>query len=192
MDFTIFADRVKEARKKAGLNQAELAEKLGVGQNTVSNYENATGEKGSAPKLETAAKMAEILNVSLDWLVGNSDSQSNEVTVTGNDFLNYLIITLENPYSDCSLSKPSTEEKATGAGFSIRVSGTKAGKLYIKLENLLSIRQKLKDGDVPDETVNEVVANMRQKIVEEYGDVFNQCPDVIFASKRDDDEDFPF
>lgn len=75
MSTPVFAERLKVARIKAGLNQSDLAQQLGVGQNAISNY-----ERGSTPKLETAVRIAEILHVSLDWLLGLevSPSQNND------------------------------------------------------------------------------------------------------------------
>lgn len=77
MDNKVFSERLKQARQAKGLSQAKLAEVVGVGQNAISNYEKA-GDKGSMPKLETAAEMAKALDVSLDWLVGTTDKQKNE------------------------------------------------------------------------------------------------------------------
>lgn len=191
MDFELFANRVKEARKRVGLNQAELAEKLGVGQNTVSNYENATGGKGSAPKLETAAKMAEVLNVSLDWLVGREVGG----TMTGKSFLDYLTKILENSpkaYSTLiiddflnfeqdyekhmvdfvKLGKPIPCEADEVDGFSIKLLGDESVKLYEKLKDYVEMRKKLENGGVPQETIDEVMTNMREKIVDNFGTLF--------------------
>lgn len=54
-----------ELRKRAGISQSELADKLGVKQNAVSNWE--TGQ--AKPKLDTIKKLAEILQVSVEEIV---------------------------------------------------------------------------------------------------------------------------
>lgn len=76
MDFTLFAKRLKEARKKAGLSQAELAQRCDIAISTLSTYEKATGEKGAAPKLDIAVKLADALGVSLDWLCERSSGET--------------------------------------------------------------------------------------------------------------------
>lgn len=205
MDFKLFADRVKEARKNAGLSQAELAAKLGVGQNTVSNYENTTGSKGNAPKLETAAKIAEVLNVSLDWLVGINFKKTSPDTISGCLFLNHLTRILENPeyvatqyeaddgsirdgvVQSVNLGYTYDSTTSKGCGFTLDVNGTKALELYDRLENLLTIRQKLKDGDVPSETIDDVIRSMREKIVNEYAYIFEEASAEIASS-----DDSPF
>lgn len=203
MDFATFAERVKEARKKAGLSQAELAEKLGVGQNTVSNYENATGEKGSAPKLETAARIADVLNVSLDWLVGRDNAES-KADITGKEFLNHLIALLKNPRYDSFLNEDDEASytraiKLAGRfdengapGFTVSVNGQTAGELNKKLENLLTIRERLKDGEVPNETVEEVISNMQAKIVDGYGMIFDIPVGTNDVISKVADENHPF
>lgn len=70
MNNTIFADRLKEARTAAGLTQAELCKRAGVTAATISAYESADGSKGKNPSLDNALKLAQALNVSLDWLCG--------------------------------------------------------------------------------------------------------------------------
>ena len=68
---TIFAKRMKEAREKCKLKQNILALKVGVTPQTISAYENAeTDGKGKNPTLENAVAIANVLNVSLDWLCG--------------------------------------------------------------------------------------------------------------------------
>jgi transcriptional regulator with XRE-family HTH domain len=60
-----FGDRAREARKKAGLTQIELAEKMQMTANTISNWEN-----GHTRILACDAyKLARALGVSAGWLV---------------------------------------------------------------------------------------------------------------------------
>ena len=62
----IFPQRLKELRLKKGLTQTELGKKVGVKQNTFTNWENGKRE----PSFENLIKLADLLEVSLDWLFG--------------------------------------------------------------------------------------------------------------------------
>lgn len=88
MNTTIFAQRLKEARASAKLTQAELCKISGVTAATISAYESADGNKGKNPSLDNALKLAQALNVSLDWLCG-SLVNSNKVQIS--DFLKMLV-----------------------------------------------------------------------------------------------------
>lgn len=58
-------DRIRECRKQKKLSQADLAEKIGVSDNTISNME--TGNNNV--KLENIEKVADFFEVSLDYLI---------------------------------------------------------------------------------------------------------------------------
>ena len=62
--------RLKEARVVAGMSQADVAKAIGVSQPAYCYIEN--GDK--MPSLSVAKQLSKILNVSLDYLVGNSDN----------------------------------------------------------------------------------------------------------------------
>lgn len=62
----LFSVRLKELRLKKGLTQTELGEKVGVKQNTFTNWENGKRE----PSFENLVKLADLLEVSLDSLFG--------------------------------------------------------------------------------------------------------------------------
>jgi len=64
-----FGQRLTELRKKQGLSQEELAQQLGTQGPAIGRYERGTAK----PTIEVAAKIAKLLGVSLDYLVGNSD-----------------------------------------------------------------------------------------------------------------------
>lgn len=70
-----FSERLKELRKQAHLTQVELASKLGIVQSSYADWER--GKK--KPTQENLVKIAQILNVSVDYLVGNSDEKSDEL-----------------------------------------------------------------------------------------------------------------
>lgn len=63
-----FAERLKELRKQAHLTQVELAKRLGIGQPSYADWER--GKK--KPTQENLVKISQVLNVSIDYLVGNS------------------------------------------------------------------------------------------------------------------------
>lgn len=70
--FTL-ADRLKELRKSKNLTQSDLGKILGVGKTTISMYENGN----STPNDEIKLKISEYFDVSLDYLLGKSDSKNN-------------------------------------------------------------------------------------------------------------------
>ncbi|MGX7099364.1 helix-turn-helix domain-containing protein [Globicatella sanguinis] len=66
-----FGKKIKELRKKEGLNQSQLAELLGVTTKTVSNYET----KDLRPrKMEMYEKLAEIFKVNINYLLTEEES----------------------------------------------------------------------------------------------------------------------
>lgn len=70
-----FPKKLKELREGAGLNQSQLADKLGVSRGSISFYEN--GER--VPDIEFLAGVAKYFSVSADWLIGPSTVKSPDV-----------------------------------------------------------------------------------------------------------------
>lgn len=63
---TYFTDRLKELRKEKKLTQKEIAEQIGIKQNSYSDWETGKNE----PNLENIVKLSRILDTSTDELLG--------------------------------------------------------------------------------------------------------------------------
>lgn len=68
--------RLKELREAHSLTQTELAEKLGVSKQSVSNWENDNIQ----PSIEMLIKMADLFAVSTDYLLDRDDKKYIEVS----------------------------------------------------------------------------------------------------------------
>ncbi|OUQ01924.1 helix-turn-helix domain-containing protein [Lactobacillus gallinarum] len=62
-------NRIKELRKKVGLSQAQLANKIGISNQIISFYENNKRE----PKIETWQALANFFDVTVPYLQGIDD-----------------------------------------------------------------------------------------------------------------------
>ncbi|WP_018249756.1 helix-turn-helix domain-containing protein [Orenia marismortui] len=65
----MFKKRIRQLRKENKLTQQQLADKIGVGRATIAGYET----KGKEPGYDTLTKLAEIFDVSVDYLLGRTD-----------------------------------------------------------------------------------------------------------------------
>lgn len=70
-DDSSIGERIRLARKDAGLNQAELALKVGVSQPSVANWESGVHD----PRRLMLGKIADALKVSPEWLASGARSQ---------------------------------------------------------------------------------------------------------------------
>lgn len=98
-------ERIKVARKKAGLTQEKLAKKCGIATITIGQYERNKRE----PNIETIFNLAEKLNVSASYLLGVVDldgsiSQDSFADPTDYEFIKAL-----------GLDKPQDQESITDA-----------------------------------------------------------------------------
>lgn len=64
-----FSQRLKELRIECGLTQVQLSEKVGCNQSMIARWESGECE----PTLSSLVKLSEILNCTIDYLVGKSD-----------------------------------------------------------------------------------------------------------------------
>lgn len=69
-----FSDRLKEIRLNLGYSQQELADLLGTSKQVISRYENGL----RSPKISVAAKYAKILNLDLNYLLGEEAQEKNQ------------------------------------------------------------------------------------------------------------------
>jgi transcriptional regulator with XRE-family HTH domain len=82
MENKMFQERLKKLRKERNLSQDEVGKPLNISGRTVGNYESGERE----PSLGTLIKIADFYDVSLDYLMGRTDSRgldsvSEEVSI---------------------------------------------------------------------------------------------------------------
>ena len=61
-------ENLKSLRRNKGISQQQLAEAVGVSQQSINKYENHDVE----PDISTLIKMARYFNTSVDYLIGNT------------------------------------------------------------------------------------------------------------------------
>ena len=72
----MFGDRIKALRLSYNLNQVQLAEKLSVSKQTVSNWEN----NNILPSIEMLIKISQFFSVSTDYLLELENRNYIEIT----------------------------------------------------------------------------------------------------------------
>ncbi|WP_298264844.1 helix-turn-helix domain-containing protein [Acidocella sp.] len=72
---TMFAERLQSARKERKITQTRLADMLSVNPRVYNRWERGT----AVPQLDTIIKIADILGVSLDALVGRENNTHQPV-----------------------------------------------------------------------------------------------------------------
>ena len=83
---TIFADNLIKFRGEKKITQSVLAEKTGLSETSISCYEN--GKK--VPSIVSAQKMADVLGVTLDELLGNTPETQYKRELDNNGVLTIL------------------------------------------------------------------------------------------------------
>ena len=85
VSYPLIAKRIKVARKRAGLTQEQLAEKIGISTNAVAKLENNL----MTASLQTLVNIADVLGIDIDYLLCESypTNRENNIDV----FLNGLI-----------------------------------------------------------------------------------------------------
>lgn len=73
----LFGDRLTQVRKKKKLSQSETGKLLGIDGDAYGRYERNEVK----PSIEMATKIAEVLQVSLDYLVGKTDLELDNGTL---------------------------------------------------------------------------------------------------------------
>ena len=104
-----FGERLKMLRLKRGWTQSQLGEKINVTKASISGYENDT----RSPDKESLVRLAQILHVSTDYLLGKDSVPNREFGAKGSlvathidddasdedieDILNYIEMRRKNP-----------------------------------------------------------------------------------------------
>lgn len=73
-----FSERLKNLRKEVGLTQVDVAGKLGISQQAYASWERGVKK----PTQENLVKIAQILNVSVDYLVGNLKDKTDDIDLS--------------------------------------------------------------------------------------------------------------
>lgn len=129
----MFSENLKKYRLNQKLSKAELARKLNLQYTTYDNYERGTGE----PKLNKLIEIANILNVSIDDLVGRTPANEDEqLKKEINDLLNIQEFKLK------SIDKNSILFDMYPYNATMIVNKSAMIDYFLRLENNLSNKKK--------------------------------------------------
>lgn len=83
----MLSKRIYELRMSFGWTQVQLAQKLGVTKQTVSNWENDNIQ----PSIDMLVKLSRIFNVSTDYLLGLTPVNSINVDGLPTEFVSHIV-----------------------------------------------------------------------------------------------------
>ena len=83
----MLSKRITELRLSFGWTQVQLAQKLGITKQTVSNWENDNIQ----PSIDMLVKLSKIFNVSTDYLLGLTPANSINVDGLPAEFVSHIV-----------------------------------------------------------------------------------------------------
>ena len=83
----MLSKKIYEIRMAFGWTQVQLAQKLGVTKQTVSNWENDNIQ----PSIDMLIKISKIFNVSTDYLLGLTSENSINVDGLPSEFISHIV-----------------------------------------------------------------------------------------------------
>lgn len=75
---TVFGERMRILRQNLGISQQQVADKLNISRNLLSNYERGIRQ----PDYQMLVRLADFYEVSLDYLLGRSDTYKTQNVCT--------------------------------------------------------------------------------------------------------------
>lgn len=103
LEYVDFGDRIRQLRLETGLSQEAFAAKLGISKQILSLYE--MGKR--SPKIAQVKKYAELLKVSVDYLLGDSFEEAAFNSVCSTQGKPFYQIFIEVTYDQMGLDIPS-------------------------------------------------------------------------------------
>ncbi|GAB2022918.1 helix-turn-helix transcriptional regulator [Pseudolactococcus yaeyamensis] len=92
----MFQERLKSLRLEQKLTQKQIAEKLGISQQSYAQWENGKRK----PSGETLQKLADFFDVSVDSLLGNTDERVSQLDISLDKALDKSVAYEGNELSD--------------------------------------------------------------------------------------------
>ena len=83
----MLSKKITELRLSFGWTQVQLAQKLGITKQTVSNWENDNIQ----PSIDMLVKLSKIFNVSTDYLLGLTPTNSINVDGLPTEFVSHIV-----------------------------------------------------------------------------------------------------
>lgn len=106
----ILADKIIEERKKLGLSQEELAEKLSVSRQAVSKWEGAQ----TVPDLQKIIAMSELFSVSTDYLLKDDAAPERGITAESESDRPLRRVSMEDAHAYMSATAEQSRRVALG------------------------------------------------------------------------------
>lgn len=156
MDLSVFADRLKQARQKMDLNYKQLSELSKTTSTALSNYEK--GEK--MPNLESAAKIAVALGVSIDWLCGIEDVEKDNNSI---NLLSSLMVLLDSLPFETGYSNIINEEFSIFLKFDLT--------LFDKLIDFIDEYRRIQEIKNTNLATDEMISTLLQNLIDKYKDI---------------------
>ena len=94
----MLGQRINELRCAIGWNQVELAKRLGVTKQTVSNWEN----ENIQPSIEMLLRLSSLFHVSTDYLLGKENTPHLDVTGLSPEIVAHLALLISDFQKICA------------------------------------------------------------------------------------------
>ena len=88
----MLGNRINQLRSSLGWSQVELAKRLNVSKQTVSNWENDNIQ----PSIEMLVRLSKIFGVSTDYLLGNENIPRIDVSDIPPEFLAHILLIIDD------------------------------------------------------------------------------------------------
>lgn len=188
----VFAERMREARTKAGFSQAELSRRTKISAATLSTYESNKEPKN--PPIDKATSIARELNVSLDWLCGLTNDKDDNINneITFNNVMESIMLLVSLNQVTISMQKVYEEEFEYGEIPIIQMDSQILKNFIVEYQKVSEFIETADYDDYLKEGLKKAITNKFSDYIVSEGSIQSKIDGAKDTSVLRDGYDIPF